>query len=72
MMTSRLEVNGIWNLLLSPTVYAAEGPTDNSAARVDALEVLLHVQSNSSNDKMMTVKNRMQEVSETQRTAMEK
>ena len=56
MMTSQLEGDGIWNVLLSPTVYAAEDHTDNIASRVDALEVLLHVQNNSSNDKMMTIK----------------
>ena len=49
-------INGIWNLLFSPTVYAAEGHTDNIAARVDALEVLLQIQSNGSIDKMMTLK----------------
>ena len=56
MMSSQFQGNGTWILLLSPTVYAAEGPTDNIASRVDALEVLLHVQNNSSNDKMMTIK----------------
>ena len=55
MMSSQFEGNGTWILLLSPTVYAAEGQTDNSAARVDALEVLFHVQSNSSYYKMTTV-----------------
>ena len=43
MMTSQLEGEGIWNLLLLPTVYAAECHTENSTARVDALKVLLHV-----------------------------
>ena len=55
-MASQLEGDGIWNVLLSPTVYAAEAHTDNNTALLNALEVLLHVQNNSSNDKMMTIK----------------
>ena len=72
MMASQLEGDGIWNVLISPTVYAAEDHTDNIASRVDALEVLLHVQSNSSNDKMMTTtEKRIEDVIETWRSAME-
>ena len=52
----QLQGHDTWILLLSPTVYAAEGRTDNSAARLDPLEVLLQVQSNGSIDKMMTLK----------------
>ena len=64
----QLQGNDTWILLLSPTVYAAEGHTDNSAARLDPLKVLFHVQSNSSNDKLMTTtENRIEDV----RSAME-
>ena len=72
MTTLQLDGNGIWNLSVSPTVYAAEGYTDNSTARLDALELLLHAQSNSSNNKMITVKKQSQTVSEKWRSAMEK
>ena len=71
-MTLQLGGNVIWYLHLSPTVYAAAGYTDNSTARLDALELLLHAQSNSSNNKMMAVKKRSQEVCETLGEAMEK
>ena len=67
----QLQGNDTWILLLSPTVYAAEGRTDNSAALLDPLEVLLHVQSNSSNNKMTTTtEKRIEDVIET-RSAME-
>ena len=67
----QLQGNDTWILLLSPAVYAAESHTDNSAARLDPLEVLLHVQSNSSNNKMTTTtEKRIEDVIET-RSAME-
>ena len=69
-MFSQFEGNGTWILLLSPAVYAAEGQTDNSAARVDALEVLFHIQSNSPYNKMMTVEKKIVERSETWRSAI--
>ena len=55
MMSSQCEGNGTWILLLSPAVYAAEGQTDKSTFLLDPLEVLFHIQSNSSYNKMTTV-----------------